>query len=264
MASKSQWGQLSCPVAKTTLKITSPNPYADVSTWLAANPKGKVAGRTFASRRDNGAIDVKLYDTTIVSYRRDGVIVLNSGGFRTQTTQSMIRMLLPPGWKMWTDKGAWFIQSPVQGERVAFKDGMMLLPSGMCDKYDTVDDATQFTKDVSRYVRGYIKALFDGQIPQPFAELDTKKIREYVRTSHFFPGLITEALIAYDKPGIDMPAIDSLWGGTSLNDKSDDTIRRALRPESPLNEHRKACARRDFTVALRRYIKSQVGLVAYR
>lgn len=73
-------------------------------------------------------IHVRLHNTDIVSYREDGIITLNSGGYQTTTTKQRMNQLLPPGYGISQTKFKWYLRTP-EGE-VPFVDGMTLTPAG--------------------------------------------------------------------------------------------------------------------------------------
>ena len=101
----------------------------------------QLQGKCFRSRkRENNTslirndpdqyIAVRLHNTEIVRWYKDGSIVLNSGGWNTVTTRARIRTYILPDYTIkYTDKvtGAWMVESRRRPEEKArFFDGMDL------------------------------------------------------------------------------------------------------------------------------------------
>ena len=108
------------------------NDYPSAAKFLGDKGSRKLANNTKVYRVMLGGyyglqdeIHVRLHNTDIVSYRADGVITLNSGGYRTVTTKQRINQLLPPGWDVYQKKHKWYVVAP-NGEQEDFFDGMKI------------------------------------------------------------------------------------------------------------------------------------------
>lgn len=110
-----------------------PTTYADAARLLEGDGKfgPKWSHRLNANtrvERPHGQDDISivLHHTAVVTFRKNGEIVLNSGGWRTTTTKARINAALPTGYHVYQDKREWFVQTP--GQQVKYQDGMTLQP----------------------------------------------------------------------------------------------------------------------------------------
>ncbi len=94
----------------------------DILTELYGKDKKKIAGNTYAIKESNGDINVKLYDTNVVTHINGGGIKLNSGGFMTKTTKD--RMNTYSDAHVYQKNKEWFVD--YEGKTHDFKDGMTL------------------------------------------------------------------------------------------------------------------------------------------
>lgn len=83
----------------------------------------KVDHNTIEYIRSNGDRVIRLHLTDIVTIRRNGTIVLDSGGYRTKTTKERMNQYLPAGQRVWAEKGIWYINMS-NGAKKPFVDGM--------------------------------------------------------------------------------------------------------------------------------------------
>lgn len=108
----------------------------------------KVAGNTWLKRRagneaDGYAVALQYHDTDVVTFRPDGGMVLNSGGWHTVTTKERINWCLPDGFRLSQVKRVWYItvgettqifSHPITacyvGNEHVFADGMVVYPDG--------------------------------------------------------------------------------------------------------------------------------------
>jgi len=275
MPSRSMYGSLSAPRATTSLKIPEKlsEIYAAVLAWMDGKNKCKVAGRTYAHLRDDGSIDVVLYETTIVTYRKNGDIVLCSDGHRTMTTKDMINMLLPPSWSVWTHVGVWYIGKGNRYEQnvlkpCAFADGVTIQKNGKITGAGSIKEAEKLARDVTKYVNDYMDALFAGKVPAPSGgdcwmcclktddgttlgeKAHDDHILGHITDKYYVPSLLARAVESFNVYDPDRNVLVLFWGDESNR----------ARAAAYVREHDKARARKRLTVALRRYIKSQVWL----
>lgn len=113
-------------------KIThTPRSY-DFEGWnavLGNRESMKIANNTRLERASNGeAITIRLHGTQIVTYWRNGAIVVNSGGYRSTTTKGRMNIVLPQRFGIFQKDYNWFVQVGdfANGFNVPFEDGMNL------------------------------------------------------------------------------------------------------------------------------------------
>lgn len=85
---------------------------ADAVLTGRCKERRKVANNTWLERRSHNGdpddeIAVRLHDTDVVTYRRDGAISLNTGGWFTVTTKARINEFTP--FSISSVKGEWFV-----------------------------------------------------------------------------------------------------------------------------------------------------------
>ena len=80
----------------------------------------KVANNT-TKRWENGELIIRLHNTDILKFK-DGAVVLNSGGYKTQTTKGRINQFLLPGYWVEQKNYEWILHTP-EGT-IDFYDGL--------------------------------------------------------------------------------------------------------------------------------------------
>ena len=95
--------------------------YSRLENILNGRSSRKVAVATTIRRIDGGGIAVRYHATDVVTVR-DGVVTLNSGGWRTATTKKRVNAYLPDGWSLYQHRHEWFLRGPV--ETLPFTDGV--------------------------------------------------------------------------------------------------------------------------------------------
>ncbi len=70
-----------------------------------------LSGRASAiEARDNEAVAIRYHATDVVTYHKDGRIVLNSGGYRTMTTKDRMNCYSPAS--VYQESGLWYVGPP--------------------------------------------------------------------------------------------------------------------------------------------------------
>lgn len=106
--------------------------FEDLEQFLGAKPERTLAHNTSIFRyADGNTIGIKLHNTVIFCFWREPGSVdvprgwafsLNSGGYETTTTKQRMNALLPPGFRVYSEKFYWYVSTPA-GVR-SFRDGM--------------------------------------------------------------------------------------------------------------------------------------------
>jgi hypothetical protein len=130
----------------------------------------KLANNTYAERRDAETIAIRLHATDVVTYHKDGRVVLNDGGWLTVTTKERMNSFGPDYVSIGSNKGRWYVvlaprppvtdqyrdwANPVPyADGITFKDGKVW--SGGVDRAtvaaeDAANDRTR--KDITNFVR---------------------------------------------------------------------------------------------------------------
>ena len=193
---------------------------------------------------------IRLHDTNVLSFLGNR-IVLNSGGWKTHTTKDRLNTFLPQPFKVYSDKGIWYLYS--NGiDPVPFFDGMAIRNGKILNVRKGVSEmkAQQRTKKLIRRYCNAIKEL--DVLPEPNAgdcfychmiEVKTKKpLGEVIRDKdHLFMHL--KELYVHGS---------LLWNAITDAGYSN--------PGFIFQMSRKEDKHRDVTLAVRRYFKRQLGL----
>ena len=109
--------------------------YADAAAYLDGASTRSAGNNTRIERDQFDGIHVVLHRTSVICFRSDGSIILDSGGYRTVTTAQRIRACLPPGIRLHTDArgGGWRVD--VRGTVLPFRDGIVIEPVNTGDVY---------------------------------------------------------------------------------------------------------------------------------
>ena len=82
-------------------------------------------GLNIVTNIDGMLLVAQLYDTKIFKQSIDGNIELYTGGFKTNHTKNCINDLLPEGYKVYQEKGTWYLKEPNGGSRT-FEENMTI------------------------------------------------------------------------------------------------------------------------------------------
>lgn len=129
-----------------------------------------IANNTRLYERENNSISIQLHNTDIVTYKANGDIVLNSGGWKTVTTKSRINEYLEK-WIITQHNSIWYLGHGWDSPEYLFEDGITIHPDGSVDgkpyNKEIETKNRKLKKQVKKYVDGFVKALVNKQIPQP-------------------------------------------------------------------------------------------------
>lgn len=212
--------------------------------WDAAlagrnHSRRKVGNNTYAERRVetvgvNGharhvrSIAIKLHNTDVVTYREDGSIVLNSGGWKTSTTKDRINEHSPV--RLSQHKGVWTFG---YGSLVhTFKDGVTLKPDGTVEGAAVASDEDKekkLRKQIAKFGQLVSESL---PLPLPgagdclFCQCKTDKGEdvggiEHLQT-HLDEGYLVPSLVwnALRHAGCDPQGAGSFWFSKAFGEKT--------------------------------------------
>lgn len=162
---------------------------------------GPSGGNTRVQRRDDDTIAVKYHRTDVVTYKRDGSIILDNGGWFTPTTKARITEYTPLG--VTQCQGEWSVMAPnpaydrdapyVHGEMV---DGRYVPAPSVNDGVPYwLPGETVYANGITWHpVHGFTGGLSGDALAQ--ARLDAKRIRRDVKSfvDSITPERIVDAL----------------------------------------------------------------------
>lgn len=229
--------------------------YASANDYLGGKGNRPLQNNTRLIRLDEETIVVRLHETDVVTYHRNGEIVLNSGGWRTQTTRDRINTNSPMN--VTSEKGVWWVN------RISlFYDGITInavhniVDVRLPDEKQTKADAKMLAQ-INRYVDGFAKAMMrPNGIPLPdggdcwfcymkdektgltFGDMgDNDHLISHMRDKYYVPSLLVNAL---EEKGYPIPMLifqmDNQYKGPGRPSSSTMALRtylkRRLLPES--------------------------------
>lgn len=158
-------------------------------------------------------ITVKYHGNPVVNLFPDGTITYNSCGWKTLTTKERINWFLPDGFTLYQEKSVWYISRHNHGvfvftDGIAIRNGEVYNDGSMLETFQI----KQAIKAIHKYVDGYIKALFNGDVPAPSggdcwhcyfqtengeslgdATKNTEHILSHMEESYYVPSLLVNA-----------------------------------------------------------------------
>ncbi len=138
--------------------------YQTAETYLGKKTDRPLPGRfTRLQRRDDGSIAVRYHATDVITYRPDGTIRADSGGYRTMTTKARIAEYSPI--RVSQTRGLWYVGDGLYQDGIIYQDGTIrgTIPAG-----DTERAKRALDKQVRRYIRGFCDhVIAAGEISAP-------------------------------------------------------------------------------------------------
>ena len=168
--------------------------------------------------RIDGSRVIRLHLTDIMTFKPNGDIVLNSGGWQTVTTKERMNKFLPSGWYLTQSKNVWYLgrgrwDDPDREEYV-YQDGTTILGTGgVKGAGEDRKLLDKRLKQIKAYVDGFMKKLVARKLPQPsngdcwyclFKDKDGKTwgdmgdksghILEHFKDKYYVPSLLMNAI----------------------------------------------------------------------
>ena len=179
-----------------------------------------VANNTVEYNTTNGSRVIRLHNTNIVMFLKDGRVVLNSGGWKTATTKERINRYLPDGVNLWQERGAWYVGKRWEkNDSSLFYDGMKLRNGKVVSPRAKYNRNVVLLKSIAKYCKA-LKELpslpdinpgdcwhcmmrVDGtDTPLGDAMKDTDHLHSHLKEMYIHGSLIWNALVfaGYQKP----------------------------------------------------------------
>ena len=102
--------------------------YVDLLDTLKKRTTKKLLNHTYAVRRENGRIAVRLHNTDVVTFDPNGDVMIDTGGWKTVTTKSRMNQYLPHPLRVYARDFNWYVSCGDKASEVEFEDGMVLCP----------------------------------------------------------------------------------------------------------------------------------------
>jgi hypothetical protein len=145
---------------------------------LGARDSRKIDNHTYLQRRGDD-IAVKLHDTDVVTFKKDGSVVLDSGGWLTPTTKDRINDNLGDYGYISQKNRQWTVH--VAGKEYPYKDGMTIMPGGRVEGAGTMTEKEGAAKKrlAHKRARKLTEDLFEGNLDENDEALVWDAVREY-------------------------------------------------------------------------------------
>jgi hypothetical protein len=127
----------------------------------------KIGNNTFKVKyADREAI--RYHHTDIIVIYPDGKIILNTNGWLTSTTKERMGYLNNYGYSIQQVNKVWYLISRSTRQEWPYKDGMTIYPDGRVEgEGDDPKKLLKLDKQITKYIDGFIKALFNKEIGKP-------------------------------------------------------------------------------------------------
>lgn len=106
--------------------MSIPNNFNKADTFLGSKAARTVKGKrsTQVVRLSPDEIALRYHGTSVVTWRRNGDVILRSNGFRTVTTKARINDAAPV--RVWQENFKWFVGQSSRLPVVPFEEGMIV------------------------------------------------------------------------------------------------------------------------------------------
>jgi len=105
--------------------------YEQVKAILGDRRMDRIGSNTYAAMPTDGSpgqIDITLHRTQVATLYPNGVVRINSDGYRTKVTADRIRRFLPAGWALGAYAKGWILY--YHGFGTTFEDNIALTEQG--------------------------------------------------------------------------------------------------------------------------------------
>jgi len=172
-----------------------------------------------------------LHATDVLTFKPDGSIICNTGGWKTHTTKERLNEYLSV--RIWQKSGRWFLGS--NGSTVEFQDGLTIAPDGTitgAKPQSQADEEKALQKRIAAYCKGLKAALplphpgagdcFYCQMHEvktglPLGECshNTDHLLSHMEENYFVPSLVWTAL---ERGGCNPQGAGCAWFGVAFGD----------------------------------------------
>ena len=130
----------------------------------------KIANNTYLERNGDD-INIRLHNTVIMTFKPNGDVSFDSGGWRTVTTKQRMNEFQNIA-RFYTDRGIWYMRLGQSwsdnAKQFAFDDGIMVHSDGsVTGEGEDPAKLLKLKRRIKTYVEGYLKAFVAGSVPAP-------------------------------------------------------------------------------------------------
>lgn len=189
----------------------------------------KLYNHTYLLRNDDNIV-IRLHSTNIITFKKNGEIILDSGSWHTPTTKDRINQYLE-NFNIWQTDRVWYLCS--QDDRYIFFDGIKIKGLKVLNPHkDNTKKQKKFNKQVNEYCKDFIEELFNNNISKPsggdcwFCSLyeeksgktmgeiskDKNHIINHIKEKYYVPSLLVNAIQEYPVSMIARSVLGRIWG----------------------------------------------------
>jgi hypothetical protein len=236
--------------------------YSELDKLLTGQCKQsrKLANHTYAERRGDDSIAIRLHATDIVTFSKTGTIRLNSGGWRTVTTMERMNRYLPMPYRVRTIKRIWYLSTggwDRNAMKAVFDDGCKITKGGKLvgfEKLAVIQAKLKEAKAIRDYAKSYVEALAKKEVPAPNAGdcwmcyLETKEgqslgeisndidhLQSHIKENYFVGSLMMRAIKVHPISLMAKAYLSDLWNnnenqlcGSSLGKSMEEQLYKSL------------------------------------
>lgn len=189
-----------------------------VSTARAPELGKPIANNTRAYRHPSGDVVLRLHSTDILTFTSDGSVRYDASGWTTTTTKQRFNAYGPDGYRVYSDRGQWRLYrfdrtgAGAPSASWPYADGITVHADGSVTGAgeDTARELARLRRAASTYARGYVAAMFAGEVPAPSGgdcwmclmftspgaapgSAGAEHIRSHIEERYYVPSLIVNA-----------------------------------------------------------------------
>jgi hypothetical protein len=141
-----------------------PTTYTEAREMLNGRTSRSIANNTALVELDDEGIGLRLHATYVVTFRPDGSIVLNSGGWHTVTTKDRLnRVARAHGWSVYAKARTWYVGRR-SGAEFEFEDGFTIPARGPACMDARVEDhgSVLLVRPLTQNACAWLKENTDG------------------------------------------------------------------------------------------------------
>jgi hypothetical protein len=121
----------------------------------------RVDHNTYNYINKDGDVVFRLHHTDILIFRKNGVLVFNSGGWRTHTTRDRMNKYQTIA-RIWQEDHTWYAQH--RGVTSVYKDGMMYVPDVGLTNVGNLNEQKGLLKEIRKYAELCVRKF---PLPRP-------------------------------------------------------------------------------------------------
>jgi hypothetical protein len=124
-----------------------------------------IANNTVEYVRENGDRVIRLHLTDIVTFKANGSVVYDSGGWQTVTTKERMNRFGSGEVDIWQKNKIWW--ADYHGATYAYADGITFHNGNVTGQGEDPTKKLRLKKRIKKYVDGYMKALTSRKLDPP-------------------------------------------------------------------------------------------------